>query len=759
MDNVITPNPASWLDFNTAADQILADNISSENIDIAVNDLGIKQYLDVLFGFLDEGFIPLRCFSESTKHQNAPYNIWVENDEHAASKVVNFANYCHSNKQACYLIPGLVSAEKQAKSADIIQMGVLLVDLDDGDIEAKLKHAIQFIGEPTLVVESGGTTLDGQAKLHAYWKLSEPVDQSDLESLLKLRAQLAQKIGGDTHFKSAHQPIRIAGSIHHKHGAREVTIRQHIENEYHLLDLDESVSGMPNINGIATPDQPEFLDFNTAVDKLANVNTALTTKVREGGQDDITRFESMSIAMGHYIRLAHSGHITTSECWDSVVGHNQMKLDPPWGIERVKLEANRLWEKHIAKNGPASDAANHEPQSLEWIDPTLWQGKPPEREWIIGQWLPKGYVTAIYGDGGVGKSLLVQQLMTSLATGLPWMDIMLKKQRVFGLLCEDDEDELWRRQEAINKAYGIGMKDLGNMRLMSRVGKSNLLMTFDGKDTGKLSEFFAELLEHVVDFQPSLVVLDTAADLFGGNENNRTQVRQFVQNACARIAREINGAVLLCAHPSDSGLSRGTGKGGSTAWNNTVRSRWYLKLHDDKQGTPGLRQLSRKKANYAAQGEEIYLSWEHGTLVTIDPEELEIETKRNPSLVEKTDVMRGTISRLIREEAAKGHAYTMSQFSQKYQFIDDLGSERGIKNELSEMANEQHIKFFRQVEGLGLPKTKNSHGYLWVDDYYFAVELDGENAFVEVQPTHIICSETGKCRPLNKGENDDELKP
>jgi hypothetical protein len=753
MNNVITPNPSSWLDFNTAEDQDLAGNINPENTDVVVvNDLGIQQYLDVLFGFLDEGFIPLRCFSESTKQQNAPYNIWVDNDEHAASKVVSFANYCHNNQQACYLIPGLVGTEKQAKSADIIQMGVLLVDIDDGDIETKLKHAIQFIGEPTLVVESGGTTSDGQAKLHAYWKLSEPVDQSDLESLLKLRAQLAQKIGGDTHFKSAHQPIRIAGSIHHKHGAREVTIRQHIENEYHLLDLDESVSGMPNINGIATVDQLEFLDFNTAADKVANVDTALTTQVREGGQDDITRFESMSIVMGHYIRLAHDGRITPAECWDAITAHNQVNLDPPWQIERVTLEADRLWKKHIEKNGPASDAANHEPQSLEWIDPTLWEGKPPEREWIIGQWLPKGYVTAIYGDGGVGKSLLVQQLMTSLATGLPWMDIMLQKQRVFGLLCEDDEDELWRRQEAINQAYGIGMKDLSNMQLMSRVGKSNLLMTFDGKDTGKLSAFFTELLEHVVDFQPSLVVLDTAADLFGGNENNRTQVRQFVQNACARIAREINGAVLLCAHPSDSGLSRGTGKGGSTAWNNTVRSRWYLKFHEDEQGTPGLRVLSQKKSNYAAQGSEIFLSWEHGALISIDKDELEEKQsekkkrKTSPALIEKKLVLQGNICRVVREEAAAGRAYTMSQFANTFQFKHDLGSNRNIKNILTEMMHENLAQIFCNGESMGLPKVKNSYGYIWVCDMNLSVVREGKTTLIEVQPTHKICTESGQSK-------------
>ncbi len=90
------------------------------------------------------------------------------------------------------------------------------------------------------------------------------------------------------------------------------------------------------------------------------------------------------------------------------------------------------------------------PAGFSPIDPTTWHGVAvPEREWIVQDWLPVGHVTLLYGDGGVGKTLLAQQLMTSCATGSPWCGLAVQKCRVFGMFCEDDADELHRRQAAI----------------------------------------------------------------------------------------------------------------------------------------------------------------------------------------------------------------------------------------------------------------------------------------------------------------------
>src|ERR1700727_627403 len=85
-------------------------------------------------------------------------------------------------------------------------------------------------------------------------------------------------------------------------------------------------------------------------------------------------------------------------------------------------------------------------------------------------------------------------------------------------------------------------------------------MTF-ARGGGELTPFHSPVLEAALDLEARLVIVDTAADTFGGNENDRSQVRQFVSRALGSIAQKINGAVLLCAHPSRSGLSSGEGDG------------------------------------------------------------------------------------------------------------------------------------------------------------------------------------------------------
>lgn len=263
-------------------------------------------------------------------------------------------------------------------------------------------------------------------------------------------------------------------------------------------------------------------------------------------------------------------------------------------------------------------------EPLNIIAPSTWEGRDiPDREWIWEDWIPVGSVTALYGDGGTGKSLLAQQLMTACATGSLFLGQEVKPVRAFGVFCEDDENELHRRQSAINAAYGVSFGDLGNMRLVSRVGNENLLMTFAADGHGVPTPFFSQVLNASRDFGSRLVVIDTAADTFAGNENIRPQVRQFIA-LLTRLAQTINGAVILLAHPSQSGKASGSGDGGSTAWNNSVRSRLYFKRPGQPDGKdagggesvdPDLRVLFRAKSNYAAMGVELPAKWERGAFV------------------------------------------------------------------------------------------------------------------------------------------------
>lgn len=289
-----------------------------------------------------------------------------------------------------------------------------------------------------------------------------------------------------------------------------------------------------------------------------------------------------------------------------------MPRDDVTGADIVKELVPRIVVPQISES--------QSPEAWTFICPTTLDGcAVPPRKFIVDEWLPAGTVTINYGDGGVGKTLLAQQLMTSCATGRPWCGLAVEPCFAVGLFCEDDEDELHRRQDAINREYGIDFSQLHNMRWTSGVGMDNTLVSFEADGERILSSKFEELRERSKSAGAGLIIVDTAADVFGGNENVRREVRQFVGSALGKLAKDTGAAVLLNAHPSRAGLSQtGDLDGGSTAWSNTARSRWSLarpKAEADEQADTSERILTRRKANYASVGDTIKLRWQNGVLV------------------------------------------------------------------------------------------------------------------------------------------------
>jgi RecA-family ATPase len=239
--------------------------------------------------------------------------------------------------------------------------------------------------------------------------------------------------------------------------------------------------------------------------------------------------------------------------------------------------------------------------------------------------MPLRAVTVLSGDGGTGKSLLALQLATACATGREFLGQKVTKCKVLVIACEDERDELHRRQARINDGLGIDMGDLENVLWVARAGLENVMMNFPGDGVGVATSFYDQVLAKAQDMGAQLLVLDTAADLFGGNENIRPQVRQFI-NALTRVALAIDGAVLLLAHPSQSGKALGTGESGSTAWNNSVRSRLYFTRPTPEKGEPedkDARILSRQKSNYAQAGASVPMRYVEGAFVATGGEAFE----------------------------------------------------------------------------------------------------------------------------------------
>ena len=242
-------------------------------------------------------------------------------------------------------------------------------------------------------------------------------------------------------------------------------------------------------------------------------------------------------------------------------------------------------------------------------------GKPiPERPWLVHGWIPDRTVTLLGGDGGTGKSLLSLQLMAACALGRPWLGLTVKPCKTFALFCEDDETEVHIRLDAIARHHGVDFGDLEGVGWSARSGKENVLMSFDQQNNRKIAPLWDELRAEVKDFGAQLVIIDTLADTFAGNENFRQQARSFV-NQLRQLAQEIDGAVVLTAHPSlpcpaSSGSARPFGSNRRSS--NSVRSRLYLTRPTEFDADPDERVLRRMKANYSGIGDEIRMKWQDG---------------------------------------------------------------------------------------------------------------------------------------------------
>ncbi|MDP1701369.1 MAG: AAA family ATPase [Aestuariivirga sp.] len=260
---------------------------------------------------------------------------------------------------------------------------------------------------------------------------------------------------------------------------------------------------------------------------------------------------------------------------------------------------------------------------LEVINPIMLQGVAvPERQWLWEHWIPHRAVTVLSGDGGTGKSLIALQLATACATGQKFLGQSVMHCKALVIACEDECDELHRRQARINAGLGIDMGDLMDVYWVARAGLENVMMNFPGDGSGERMPFFEQVLSKAREIGAQLIIFDTAADLFGGNENIRPQVRQFI-NALTGIALSIDGTVLLLAHPSQSGKASGTGESGSTAWNNSVRSRLYFTRPTPEKGEPedkDARILSRQKSNYARAGASISMRYVDGAFIATSGE-------------------------------------------------------------------------------------------------------------------------------------------
>jgi RecA-family ATPase len=264
------------------------------------------------------------------------------------------------------------------------------------------------------------------------------------------------------------------------------------------------------------------------------------------------------------------------------------------------------------------------PLAVEPVSLLADRDPPPPRDSVCKELsLHAARVATLIGNGGFGKTTIGQQLAIAVATSRPFCGMAISGGPVLGVWCEDEQAEIDRKTRAIAAAEQVSLESLDNLFMLSRDGQDNLLAIFE-RDQILLTSFYERLDATIASIKPRLTILDTAADMFAGDFMSTTHVRQFIKVALGGLCARHGTSILLLAHPSASGMASGDGGGFSTAWNNSVRSRLYLRRpkSDDQEAIADRRILQVMKANYGPTGGLVPLIYSEGRFI-LDPEPIE----------------------------------------------------------------------------------------------------------------------------------------
>jgi len=747
-ENIVHFNP--WRDFNDAAPQIdvFGDEPDPEQI---------AQFMQVVFGYCD-GLIPVRSFIDKGQGiDGRPHNIWLEADQAAPEKMATFATWASREGAAVYVIPGTVAVPGQAKAAEILHMQTVVVDLDTGDIAAKRAHLERHLGAPTMVVESGGVTPEGQRKAHIWWTLTEPAEGDDIARVCRLRGDIAAKVGGDMHFRSAHQPIRVAGSVYYKNSLKTQVriVELNADRERDLAEFIEAVTDMPPAPGASL--QPEF----SHPDKPA-MDEVLVTPVREGAQDDWSRFEGASAAIGHFIRMVHEGRMTKDEGWEGICGYNAAMLRPQWPVERLKRESERLWERHVEKYGPplirlTNGAPGPQEMPAFTLGALLDDQSPMPEDIIAPRVLTPGGLLVLGGAPKVGKSDLLISWLVHMAAGVPFLGFTPPRPlRVFYLQAEIQYHYLRERlkQIALPPEVLAAARD-------TFVATPKLKMLLDNEGSVRVARAVQTAFPEA---PPDILCVDPIRNLFdggpdGGGENDNTAMMFFLKERVEVLRDHIDPdcGVILIHHTKK--LSKQQVKddpflalSGASALRGFYTSGLILHRPDEDCSQ---RKLEIELRNGPALPPKV-IDKVGGQWVEINPmnERLvrqEVGAKHDAERDRKRDVI---LSILI-DEAAEGKLYTSTQFREAFENQRGLGSQFTIRDRINVLATKGDIRFLRDGTQFGHTVVRSRFGYLCAEGMVFGrkdrVDPETEevlDSVIPVVPSHYKSPSNGQCMDL-----------
>lgn len=427
------------------------------------------------------------------------------------------------------------------------------------------------------------------------------------------------------------------------------------ESAPHNLEAEKAVLGACMINAAAVDVAAAVVDVaDFWRDSHARIWRAILTVQSQGAAVDLVTVRDALAMSGDlesvggpaYVAVLADGvpRSTNVEHYARIVRRTSLQRRAQFLAGRGELEGLAGVVDALHALDPSGSLSGPYPpvDDDDWMPADGW----PVREWLIPGWLPVGRLGMLSGRGGRGKSRLALQLAARLAAGqndvfvppatpddatavvtmLHPLDRNFVGPVVYASW-EDEREEVGRRLAAMADDGLVDVKAVrGQLRFIDLRGVGPLWAPAAGGSghvqtraamtaTGGRVRATCEALE------ARLLVIDSLAGAYAGDENTRALVRAFCADWDA-WASATRCTVMLIAHPpkapsGGSAPSVDADYAGSTDWHNAARWRWALEptptgwTRSDKTGKDAIvvaLALKLAKSSYGPDGARVFLA-------------------------------------------------------------------------------------------------------------------------------------------------------
>jgi hypothetical protein len=551
---------------------------------LAADHQQIAEFVEALFAHADDGtFVSLRTFEEEDGKppvENRGVQINGAGLTPVVQQAVGAANRAARHPSPAVFCPPVATFTnpKKATEGDLANGVALAVEIDANPAGA-LADLRGLLGTPTAVVASGGewtdpTTGEVQAKLHVYYRLSEPTRTAEDHARLKAARRYATAlVGGDASNVPLVHPIRWPGSVHRKKAPKLARIVELSRGrEIDLSDALDVLEETAAARGIAIPatgaaGKVDAGEARTTAELIAGILTAdnyhaglvaLAARFAGGG---MTRPKIVETLQG--IMLSVSAEIRDG--------------DQPGRWQSRYGDIERIVESALGKFGPDADATAHGATvaeellggtnpadfDIEQFNAKILVGTAPPIDWLIDGSFRLGELGVLAAMGAAGKSMLLLALALEIIqtkAGNLYRNPLLGGEVVATgsvvLFCaEDNRNEVWRRLEQLDPGGKIRASAAHNLYVVTvpDLGAPVYICRTKGREIAldKGLEFIEGIVSRIPDLK--LAAIDPIQPFCGADLNQSAEAVQIVFNALSNLAAKSKAAIILAHHMRKTG--------------------------------------------------------------------------------------------------------------------------------------------------------------------------------------------------------------